>query len=140
MISLRYKGFAMGCYSSAQFLGIFIGGALGGWCLAHFGLPGVFTLGAALSIIWLSIAFSLSPPPYLTTVTLNLKQFSEKNLEILSQHLYSIAGITEVAIMGSEGIIYLKINPKIMTKPQLRHSLEKSKLICLQGGDGLALR
>ncbi len=125
---LRYKGAAMGCYSSAQFFGIFVGGSSGGWIYAHFGVTGIFLLGSGLALIWLIIAFNLRSPPYLTTVIFNLQQFSENNLELLSQRLYGIAGIVEVAIIQAEALIYLKIDQVILNKSQLRQSLEKSKL------------
>lgn len=49
------KGSALGVFSSAQFLGIFVGGSLGGWCFNHWGLLSVFWLGAVLALIWLWI-------------------------------------------------------------------------------------
>ena len=66
MISRRappsQKGAALGVYSSAQFLGAFVGGALGGITLGHWGVGGVFALIAILPIIWLAFSFNLSPP------------------------------------------------------------------------------
>jgi len=126
---LPSKGAAMGCYSTAQFLGLFAGGSLGGWINAHWGLSGIFGFCAAIALVWLVIGFKLRPPPYLSTVIYSLQQFSEPNLEILSQHLYGIAGVVEVAIMKAEALIYLKIDQAVINKPQLHQSLEKSKLI-----------
>lgn len=38
-------------YSSAQFLCIFLGGVLGGWCHGHFGLLGGFAFGLGTAAI-----------------------------------------------------------------------------------------
>lgn len=66
---LRHKGAAMGCYSTAQFLGIFVGGSAGGWAYAHFGAAGVFAFGSVLALAWLALAMTLRSPLYLPTVT-----------------------------------------------------------------------
>jgi predicted MFS family arabinose efflux permease len=126
---LRHKGAAMGCYSTAQFLGIFAGGSGGGWAYAHYGMDGVFLFGAVLGLVWLTLSFTLRPPRYLTTVIFQLQQFYETNPEILAKNLSGIAGVVEVAIIRAEALIYLKIDRAILNKPQLRQSLEKSKLI-----------
>lgn len=57
-----HKGAALGVYSSAQFLGAFAGGMLGGLGLQHGGIAGAFAAAVALPIIWLGIATRLSPP------------------------------------------------------------------------------
>lgn len=47
------RGTAMGVYSSAQFLGIFLGGVLGGWCQWRFGVRGGFGFSLAVCCLWL---------------------------------------------------------------------------------------
>lgn len=56
------KGTAMGIYSSAQFLGIFCGGALGGWLYGQHHITGVFYACAALALGWLLIALTMQAP------------------------------------------------------------------------------
>lgn len=56
------KGTATGIYSTAQFLGIFIGGALGGTVLTYFNLTGVFWFTLILAILWLPIAGTMERP------------------------------------------------------------------------------
>ena len=58
----RARGTAMGVYSSAQFLGIFLGGALGGWCESRFGLSGVFGFSLVAACLWLGSSWSLRAP------------------------------------------------------------------------------
>lgn len=55
------KGSAMGIYSCSQFLGIFAGGALGGWLYGQFGFSGVYLFCLILSLCWLFIAFGINP-------------------------------------------------------------------------------
>jgi MFS family permease len=56
------KGTALGIYSSSQFLGIFVGGALGGWLQGIWGLTAVFSLCAILAVLWLSVALAMRLP------------------------------------------------------------------------------
>jgi MFS family permease len=56
------KGAATGLYSSAQFLGIFVGGAGGGWVLTMSGDRGVWTFSLILALIWLAIALTMRRP------------------------------------------------------------------------------
>lgn len=57
------KGAALGVYNTLQALGLFCGGALGGWLTQHEGAPSVFILGAGLTIVWLIIAAKMQNLP-----------------------------------------------------------------------------
>ncbi len=57
------KGAALGVYNTMQSLGLFCGGALGGWLKQHVGASSVFVLGAALTIVWLIIAANMKNLP-----------------------------------------------------------------------------
>ncbi|WP_266180787.1 MFS transporter [Dyella humicola] len=49
------RGAAMGAYSTSQFLGAFVGGAVGGVALGQVGTGGVFICAAAMTLIWLPL-------------------------------------------------------------------------------------
>jgi predicted MFS family arabinose efflux permease len=55
------RGTAVGVYSSIQFLGIFLGGAVGGVLAQTFGLGAVLWSGAALTAVWLGVSLRLRP-------------------------------------------------------------------------------
>jgi MFS family permease len=57
------KGLALGVYNTAQSLGLFAGGALGGWIAKAWSSEGVFLACAALALIWLVVAWFIQPPP-----------------------------------------------------------------------------
>jgi MFS family permease len=50
------RGAAIGVYNTAQTLGVFCGGLLGGWVAKHYGAVAVFGACAALSAVWLVLA------------------------------------------------------------------------------------
>jgi len=57
------KGLALGFYNTAQALGLFAGGAAGGWLMAHAGTDAVFLGAAALAALWLVVTWALRPLP-----------------------------------------------------------------------------
>lgn len=57
------KGLALGVYNTAQSLGLFAGGAIGGWVANVWSDQGVFFACAALSGGWLFIALFIKAPP-----------------------------------------------------------------------------
>lgn len=58
----KARGTAMGVYSSAQFLGIFLGGVLGGMAQSHFGSAGASGLSMVLAGLWLLSAWRADVP------------------------------------------------------------------------------
>jgi MFS family permease len=57
------KGTATGVYSAVQFLGTFVGAAMGGWLSQHYGAASVFVFGLAITLAWLAVSASMSAPP-----------------------------------------------------------------------------
>lgn len=56
-------GAALGVYNTAQSLGLFVGGALGGLLAAHFGATAVLWMDILAALLWLAIAFTMSAIP-----------------------------------------------------------------------------
>ena len=59
----RAKGAALGVYNTTQALGLFTGGALGGWLVKNFDAGAVFMGGAAMAALWLAAAVTMPPIP-----------------------------------------------------------------------------
>jgi len=58
------KGTALGIYSCSQFLGIFVGGSVGGWLYGTFGLLHVYLFCLLFALLWLAISFGMNNPHY----------------------------------------------------------------------------
>jgi predicted MFS family arabinose efflux permease len=56
------KGAALGVYNTTQAIGLFIGGAAGGYIAQHFGDNAVFAACTGLVLIWLAVASSMNFP------------------------------------------------------------------------------
>jgi MFS family permease len=56
------RGTALGVYNTTQALGLFAGGAVGGWLAQNWGEQAVFVFGFALVALWLLVASSMRVP------------------------------------------------------------------------------
>ena len=106
------KGTAMGVYSSLQFLGIFVGGVIGGMAHQHGGSPGVFVLTTVLAVIWLIAAAGMAQPSYLTTRLVPIAENKLSGAADLAAKLRQVPGVAEAVIIAEEGVAYLKVDTK----------------------------
>ena len=104
------KGTAMGVYSSAQFLGAFTGGALGGLAHGEFGGSGVFVLSTLLALVWLGLAWSMKNPRYLATQVVRLDATDGLGPEAIVARLTGVRGVAEAVVLAEDGVAYLKVD------------------------------
>ncbi len=121
---IRQKGSAMGIYSTCQFLGIFIGGTLGGISYAHFGIDGVFTLAAIMAAVWAIISFNLDNPPYLSTMIFACDQPPRE----IIQEIQQMTGVNEATWFDNENLLYVKGDKQKIDEPRLRKLAELDSL------------
>jgi MFS family permease len=106
------KGTAMGLYSSAQFLGIFIGGLVGGWAHQVGGSDGVFLLTAVIALVWLVAAATMAQPSYLTTRLLPIVKSRASDADALAARLRQLPGVAEAVVIAEENLAYLKVDSR----------------------------
>ena len=108
---LANKGTAMGIYSSAQFIGAFIGGAAGGLIFSILGVSGVFIAGAIITIIWLIVILPMNPPKHFSTRIIHIHNASASNANDIARQLNEIKGVVETIIVLEEHVAYVKFSP-----------------------------
>ncbi len=114
------RGTAMGFYSSAQFSGVFIGGALGGILHGLYGLHAIFLLGAGGALLWLLLAASMSRPEKLSSYIYKIASTMESgDARELTRQLTGLAGVTEAVVVAEEGVAYLKVDRQVFDESQL---------------------
>lgn len=106
------KGTATGVYSSSQFLGIFVGGAAGGWMHQNAGNAGVFILSASLALIWLAVVATMARPSYLATRLMRISDAQTASAESLAGKLRQMPGVADAVVIAQENLVYLKVDPK----------------------------
>lgn len=109
---LENKGTAMGIYSSAQFIGAFIGGALGGSLYTSFGLEGIFTASAVLIVFWLLLILPMQPPRHYSSRIIHLDNNALINTDDIVSRLNAIKGVKETVVVMEERVAYVKFSPE----------------------------
>lgn len=108
------KGTAMGVYNTSQSLGVFVGGALGGYLSHKLGFASVFIFCSVMMFLWLILAYSMQAPPALKTKMFSLDEASPEltteQAEILKSNLAKLAGVVEAVVLPQERTIILKID------------------------------
>ncbi len=119
------KGTAMGVYSTAQFFGAFLGGALGGWLHGMAGIGTVFFACAAISGVWMLLAFGMRMPAHLSTYMAHIEQMSQQEAAVLSAQLLKIPGVKEAKVVLEEGAAYLRVDNKRFDPEDIQNLLGK---------------
>lgn len=103
------KGTALGIYSSCQFSGAFIGGALGGLVYGYWGIDGVYWMLAVSGLLWLVFAWGMAQPRGLQSYMVCLRESSEP-IEGLVKKLLDLEGVEEALLIEKDQTIYLKVD------------------------------
>ncbi len=112
------KATAMGINSSAQFLGAFVGGAMGGILLTK-PMWLSWTVLAIVTVIALLFILPIASPPYLTSLTITLPTGIDTTA--WSQQILAIDGVDEIVMMPKENIAYLKLDKEKLTDDTRQH-------------------
>jgi MFS family permease len=114
------KGTAMGVFNTFQSLGLFAGGAIGGFLSFSFGPAAVFEFGAILIGIWLLLAAPMKPLPAVKNLMFPVRELSVPEARDLEVQLTGVSGVTEAKVIMEEGVAYLKVDSHRLDEPALR--------------------
>ena len=105
------RGVAIGVYNTTQTLGVFFGGAVGGWVAKYYGAHAVFATCAVLSGLWLAAAVGMRGPTRLVNdlSSLTFSIASGVNLEGLRDALAAVRGVREAEVLAEHRIARLKV-------------------------------
>lgn len=127
-----YKGTAMGIYSTSQFIGIAVGGGVGGWLNEHFQSSVPFLVSAFLAIIWFFISLSMKEPSYLSSIriVLDKNELCFINNQLLIQKLKNNPGVYDVLVVPEEKSLYIKIDTKITNRFRIESFINSHGIYC----------
>ncbi|KNC95314.1 MFS transporter [Trabulsiella odontotermitis] len=118
-----YKGTAMGVYSTSQFLGVAIGGSLGGWLDGFFDSQTVFLVGALLATLWLLVAMTMSEPPYVSSLRVEIPDDVDADAS-LQARLLATNGVSEALVVAKERTVYVKIDNKVTNRFEVEQAMK----------------
>ena len=100
------RGTALGVYSSFQFLGVFAGGAAGGWVFQHWGSAGIALCSSLLAALWWLSCLNMKAPRHLASLTVRLPDRAGDWVESLG----SAPGVADLMVLEGENTAYLKVD------------------------------
>jgi MFS family permease len=104
------KGTAMGVYNTSQSLGVFVGGAMGGYLSHYHGFASVFIFCSVLMALWFIFALSMKAPPAVKSKMYHLQEMSATRARELSNQLGALKGVREAVVLPEEGVVILKVD------------------------------
>jgi len=108
------RGTAMGAFSTAQFIGAFLGGVAGGYLYESGGLSAVFLFCALMAAVWLVFMFNMPAPAYLKNRQLRVGKVDTDEAQHLAARLRTVPGVAEAVVVAEEGMAYLKVDTQVL--------------------------
>lgn len=119
------KGTAMGAYSSCQFMGLFMGGLVGGWFKGEYGETAVFLFCAAAAASWVLVAMTMTQPRYVANMLISLANMDESQANAIADQMLGMKGVVEVTLNFNDAVAYLKVDNQQLDKSQLQELLDQ---------------
>ncbi|WP_288368362.1 MFS transporter [uncultured Alcanivorax sp.] len=112
------RGTAMGVYSTSQFLGVFVGGQMGGALYQWVGAEAVFYSCGVLALIWLLVLVGMKELPRLDNRVLSLAPGND--WAALAERLRSVPGVVETVVVEEQALALLKVDSSLLDEQQLQ--------------------
>jgi MFS family permease len=104
------RGTALGVYNTTQALGLFVGGAVGGWLAGRFGDSAVFVFGIAIVALWLGTAWRMRIPGESAERVFPVGAGADP--VALREKLVRLHGVREAVVVPEERIARLTVYPE----------------------------
>lgn len=104
------RGTALGVYNTTQALGLFVGGAAGGWLAKHFGETSVFVFGFAAVALWLGAAVGMRVPGEAAERTFPIHSGADPIA--LRERLLRLRGVRDAIIAPEQRVARLTVYPE----------------------------
>ncbi len=115
----------MGAYSSSQFMGLFIGGLVGGWFKGEYGNTAVFLFCAAALFSWLVLSLSMKQPRYLANLLVSVANITTAQATQMAEEIRQMTGVAECQLHFEEAVMYLKVDNQQLPREQLQQLIDR---------------
>ncbi len=118
---VHQKGAALGVANTFAYVGIFLGGALGGYAYEHFGRGGVAIMVIAVTAVWALWIIGMRSPGVRDNVFLPFDKYDKTKIDALKR----LNGITDYYLNETEGLIVVKFDNDVLDGDTIRGVLLK---------------
>ena len=119
---VHQKGTALGVANTFAYVGIFLGGVVGGWLYQHFGSSGVAIFVLIVSIFWAGWISTMRSPGVRDNLFLPFAEYDKSKIGGLKL----INGITDFYLNETEQIIVVKFDKEIVSSNVIETFLKKT--------------
>ncbi len=118
---VHQKGAALGVANTFSYVGIFLGGAIGGWIYGRYHEEGVAIAVIVLSLFWIAWIVSMRNPALRKNLFLSTDTFDENKLLMLK----NVEGINDFYTNKTEKLMVIKYEDAIIDEDTIRGMLIK---------------
>ncbi len=118
---VHQKGAALGVANTFSYVGIFLGGAIGGYAYEHFGRGGVAILVLAVTVIWALWIVGMRSPGVRDNLFLPFDHYDREKMDALKR----LNGITDFYLNETEALIVVKFDNDLLDEDTIRGVLLK---------------
>ena len=118
------KGSAMGIYSSSQFFGAFLGGAIGGLIASIWSEQAIYLVMASVLAVWLLLSLTMAPLVKSKSYSLAVNTNNEQQTQTLASQISELPGVLEATLVHEEAVAYLKIDEQQADLAQIKALLQ----------------
>jgi len=113
---VHQKGAALGVANTFAYVGIFLGGALGGYAYEHFGRGGVAIMVLAVTAVWALWIVGMRSPGVRDNVFLPFDSYDKAKIDALKR----MNGITDYYLNETEKLIVVKFDNDLLDGDTIR--------------------
>ncbi len=118
---VHQKGAALGVANTMAYIGIFLGGAVGGYAYEHFGRSGVAIIVIFISLFWVIWVLSMRSPAVRDNLFLPYDKYDKSKIDALKR----LNGVTDYYLNESEELIVVKFDNDMLDGDTIRGLLLK---------------
>jgi len=118
---VHQKGAALGVANTFAYVGIFLGGAIGGWLYQHFGSGGVAIFVLVVSVFWAAWIYTMRSPGVRDNLFLPFEEYDRSKIDGLKM----VNGVTDFYLNETEQIIVVKFDNEIVSADIIETFLKK---------------
>jgi predicted MFS family arabinose efflux permease len=118
---VHQKGAALGVANTFSYVGIFLGGAIGGYLYGHYKEIGVTWFVVLVSLFWIYWIVSMRNPGLRSNLFLNFDEFNKDDLGKLK----GLKGVTDFYVNETEKLIVIKYDADEISEDKIKEFLHK---------------
>ncbi len=118
---VHQKGAALGVANTFAYVGIFLGGAIGGWLYQHYSEEGLSIAVLVVSVFWMIWIVGMRNPALRANLFLNMDEYDHEKLS----NLKGVEGINDFYTNHTENLIVVKYENDAIDEEKIKELLKK---------------